>query len=53
MAETIETTPAIEAARAQVERLVQSRIFRASEVLRHLLSYLAEKSLAGESDKLK
>jgi hypothetical protein len=53
MAEAIESTPAVEAARAQVERLVQSRIFRASEVLRHLLSYLAEKSLAGESDSLK
>jgi hypothetical protein len=53
MAETIETTPAVEAARVQVERLIQSRIFRTSEVLRHLLSYLAEKSLAGESDRLK
>ena len=53
MAETIETAPAVEAARTQIERLVQSRIFRASEVLRHLLSYLAEKSLAGEADNLK
>jgi hypothetical protein len=52
MAETIETT-SVQDARAQIERLIQSRIFRASEVLRHLLSYLAEKSLAGESDSLK
>ena len=53
MADTIETTLAVEAARAQIDRLVQSRIFRASEVLRHLLSYLAEKSFAGEADSLK
>lgn len=39
--------------RAQVERILQSRIFRASEVIRHLFLYLAEKSLQGEADSLK
>jgi hypothetical protein len=39
--------------RAQVERILQSRIFRTSEVLRHLLGYLAEKSLDGTADGLK
>ncbi len=42
-----------EATRAQVERILQSKIFRTSEVLRHLLSYLADKSLSGEADNLK
>lgn len=38
---------------AQVERILQSRIFRSSEVLRNLLAYLSEKSLAGVADGLK
>src|SRR5579862_3775774 len=42
-----------EAVRAQVERLVRSKAFETSEVHRHLLQYLAEKTLAGESDRLK
>lgn len=42
-----------EAARAQVERIFQSRTFRSSDVLRHLLSYLVDASLAGTSDELK
>jgi hypothetical protein len=41
------------AARAQIERLTASKTFEASEVHRRLLHYLAEKSLAGEADRLK
>ena len=52
MAVTIEAAPAIDP-RAQVERILQSKIFRTSEVLRHLFGYLAEKSLAGTADGLK
>lgn len=52
MAVTIETSPAIES-RAQVERILQSKVFRTSEVLRHLFGYLAEKSLDGTADSLK
>ncbi len=43
----------VEAARAQVERIFQSKTFRSSDVLRHLLSYLADASLAGTADELK
>ncbi|MDP9053771.1 MAG: hypothetical protein M3N93_05635 [Acidobacteriota bacterium] len=39
--------------KAQVERILQSKIFRASEVLRHLFAYLAGKSLDGTADTLK
>jgi hypothetical protein len=42
-----------EAARAQVERIFQSKTFRSSDVLRHLLSYLVDASLAGTADELK
>jgi len=52
MAVTIEAAPAIDA-RTQVERILQSRIFRTSEVLRRLFGYLAEQSLAGTADGLK
>jgi hypothetical protein len=52
MAVTIETSPAIES-RAQVERILQSKVFRTSEVLRHLFGYLAEKSLDGTAESLK
>jgi hypothetical protein len=53
MADTIiEATAAIES-RAQVERILQSKVLRASEVLRHLFGYLAEKSLDGTADSLK
>lgn len=41
------------AARAQIERLTASKTFEASDVHRRLLQYLAEKSLAGEADRLK
>jgi hypothetical protein len=39
--------------RTQVERILQSRIFRTSEVLRHLFAYLVERSLDGTADSLK
>jgi hypothetical protein len=39
--------------RAQVERILQSRIFHASEVLRNLFAYLSEKALTGTADSLK
>src|SRR5207244_9870000 len=42
-----------EATLAQIQRIVQSKAFRTSEVHRNLLNYLAEKSLAGASDSLK
>src|SRR5271169_2066272 len=42
-----------ETARAQVERIFQSKTFRSSDVLRHLLSYLVDASLAGTADELK
>jgi hypothetical protein len=53
MAVTNDAPVAIESARDQVERIIQSRIFRTSDVLRRLFLYLAEKSLAGEADALK
>src|SRR5215813_3799446 len=43
----------VDAARAQIERLAASKTFETSEVHRRLLHYLAEKSLAGEADRLK
>src|SRR6202034_1272360 len=52
MAVTIAPTPAIDG-RAQVERITQSKIFRASEVLRNLLVYLSEQALSGTADSLK
>jgi hypothetical protein len=53
-ATTLVTTeaPAIEC-RTQVERILQSKVFRTSEVLRHLFGYLTEKSLDGTADSLK
>ena len=39
--------------REQVQRLVDSELFRASEIQRRLLKYLADKSLTGEADQLK
>jgi hypothetical protein len=39
--------------RAQVERILQSKVLRTSEVLRHLFGYLTEKSLDGTADSLK
>lgn len=43
----------LEANQAQVQRIIQSKAFRTSEVHRNLLQYLADKSLAGQSDSLK
>jgi hypothetical protein len=40
-------------ARAQIDRLIASKTFEGSDVHRRLLHYLAEKSLAGEADRLK
>jgi hypothetical protein len=37
----------------QVQRIIQSKAFRTSELHRNLLQYLAEKSLAGTADGLK
>lgn len=39
--------------RAQVERMVRSKVFETSEVHRRLLLYLADKTLKGEADRLK
>jgi hypothetical protein len=43
----------LEANQTQVQRIVQSKAFRTSEVHRNLLHYLAEKSLSGTADSLK
>jgi len=43
----------LEANQTQVQRIVQSKAFRTSEVHRNLLNYLAEKSLSGSADSLK
>jgi len=42
-----------EKARAQIDRILESETFRFSEVLRHLLWFLADKAFSGESDQLK
>src|SRR5215208_2305270 len=49
--QTLDLDPAV--ARAQVERLIGSKTFEASDVHRRLLHYLSEKALAGEADRLK
>jgi hypothetical protein len=43
----------LEVNQAQVQRIIQSKAFRTSEVHRNLLYYLAEKSLSGTADSLK
>jgi hypothetical protein len=43
----------LEANQTQVQRIIQSKTFRTSEVHRNLLQYLAEKSLSGTADSLK
>jgi hypothetical protein len=43
----------LELNQAQVQRIIQSKAFRTSEVHRNLLHYLAEKSLSGTADSLK
>ena len=44
---------ALEASSAQIQRIVQSKAFRTSEVHRNLLTYLAEKSLTGDAENIK
>src|SRR5580692_3773124 len=43
----------LEVNQTQVQRIIQSKAFRTSEVHRNLLHYLAEKSLSGMADSLK
>jgi hypothetical protein len=43
----------LEVNQTQVQRIIQSKAFRTSEVHRNLLQYLAEKSLSGAADSLK
>lgn len=43
----------VETIRTQVQRVLQSKTFETSEVHRQLFQYLAEKTLSGESDRLK
>src|SRR6266853_1854070 len=45
--------PLLEAGQTQIQRILQSKALRTSEVHRNLLSYLADKSLAGTADGLK
>lgn len=52
MSAAIEPTHAA-AVRTQLERVLRSRAFRNSAVLRSLLAYLADKCLAGEGETLK
>jgi hypothetical protein len=42
-----------EALQSQIQRILQSKAFRTSEVQRNLLAYLAEKSISGNADSLK
>jgi hypothetical protein len=44
---------AVEAVREQVDRLLHSKTFEASDVHRRLLQYLADKAISGEADRLK
>jgi hypothetical protein len=46
-------TPELEAARGQVDRLLASNTFHASDVLRRLLRFLADKTFCGEAEDLK
>src|ERR1041384_2447351 len=43
----------LEGTQAQIQRILQSKTFRTSEVHRNLLNYLAEKSISGTADSLK
>lgn len=44
---------AADAIRTEVDRVLRSKTFETSEVHRRLLQYLAEKTIAGEADRLK
>src|SRR5580658_2515256 len=48
-----EVTPELEAARKQVDRILASDTLHASEVLRRLMRFLADKTFSGEADRLK
>ncbi len=41
-----------EATRLQIDRILKSNVFKSSAGLKRLLSFLAEKSLSGEADRL-
>jgi hypothetical protein len=43
----------VESRQTQIQRILQSKAFRTSEVQRNLLAYLADKSIAGSADSLK
>src|SRR5438270_10763053 len=43
----------VDAVREQIERLLTSKTFQNSEVHRRLLQYLADRTLAGDADRLK
>jgi len=43
----------VDAVREQIDRLLQSKTFQTSEVHRRLLQYLADRTLAGDTDRLK
>ena len=43
----------VESRQTQIQRILQSKAFRTSEVQRNLLAYLAEKSITGTADSLK
>jgi hypothetical protein len=43
----------LETNQAQIQRIIQSKAFRTSELHRNLLQYLSEKSLSGTADGLK
>src|SRR5580658_11372961 len=43
----------VESRQAQIQRILQSKAFRTSEVQRNLFAYLAEKSISGTADSLK
>src|SRR4051812_33062382 len=45
--------PELDPNRIQIQRIVASKAFKTSEVHRNLLTYLAEKSIAGEAQNLK
>jgi hypothetical protein len=44
---------AVESRQTQIQRILQSKAFRTSEVQRNLLAYLADKSISGTADSLK
>src|SRR5580658_4220901 len=43
----------VESRQTQIQRILQSKAFRTSEVQRNLLAYLADKSISGTADSLK